>query len=104
MSKYSDKQLANLAEGVFKCSPKEPVFYACSNGTFLNSRQYAKLSDKDKEDYKPFKNPNLKAPEAADVDAAKAEAAAAAKAEKAEKEAAAKAAAAAKAEAKKAKS
>lgn len=75
-AKYSEKQLAELVKGAFKTSPKEPAFYGAGNGTFLNTRQYAKLSDKDKADYKEFKNPAFEAPSKGDVDAAKAEAAA----------------------------
>jgi hypothetical protein len=108
---YTEKQLEHLVAGAFKCSPKEPAFYGAANGTFLNTRQYAKLSDKEKADYKEFKNPKLEKPADGDVADAKAEAAEKAKADKeaaaakakAEKEAqaAAKAEAAAKAKAEK---
>jgi hypothetical protein len=91
-TKYTEKQLAKLIEPAFKNSP-EPAFWGSSNGTFLNSRQLAKLEDKDKADYIEFKNPKLAAPSAEEVEAAKAtakaEKEAAAATAKAEKEAAA---------------
>ena len=78
--KYSQKQLQDLVAGAFQCSPNEPAFYGSGNGTFLNTRQYAKLDEKAKADYMEFKNPRF-ASEDEDAKAAKAEAAAQKKAE-----------------------
>jgi hypothetical protein len=72
VSKYSEKELEKRIANVFKNS-SEPAFWGCSNGTFLNSRQFAKLKDEDKKEYIEFKNPKFAAPSAEDVAKAKAE-------------------------------
>ena len=62
--KYSKKQLQDLAEGCFRSSPLEEVFYASENGTFLNQVQYNNLPDAAKKDYEEFRNPAFEKPKA----------------------------------------
>lgn len=89
---YNKKQLAEMVKGCFKNS-NEPAFYANVNGTFLNSKQKAKLSKEDQDKLIEFKNPKFDVPAEEESEEQKAEAAAkaAAKAEADEKKAAEKA-------------
>jgi uncharacterized membrane protein YqiK len=103
MSKYKKEHLAELVKGAFATSVNEPAFYGSENGTFLNTDQYSRLTDEDKQEFHKFENPSLvkeeelsedteeekAALEAKEAEAkAKAEAAAAKKAEAAAKKAA----------------
>lgn len=75
MSKYSEKDLRNLAVGVFKSSPNLQVVYASSAGTFYNEHQYAKLDKDMKADCLEIKNPAFEkvAPAAEETEEQKAE-------------------------------
>lgn len=61
MKKYTEKELAELANGVFNDDKESPVVYADDNGTFRTPQQYEELKKKGQHigfEF-VFKNPNV---------------------------------------------